>query len=255
MTPTTNAQNSQINATLFDELPEPEKTPAKPLSDTVMLGMAGGGLMALAAAFLWRDLSLSPAYLVTAGATAGLAASMAVGRRSISGLGILGLFAATLTGGVWYALHRTPLLLPGLAVAFVAAVLNLLRTYPLARQHGDRMRIGQIFTLLVMSTLTTTSAAYFHFLARNGDSVHVGRRLVLAILWSLLGAGLVVAGGKLKEAAMRYSGYAFIVVAMLKCLLYDTVHLQGSLRVGVLGLSGALLMLGAVLTRRLAPQR
>jgi hypothetical protein len=220
----------------------------KPPSDTSMLGIAGGALVALSAAFLWRDLSLSPAYLVTAGASVGLAASMAMSRRRISGLGLLLLMGATVVGGAWYALMRNALLLPAMAVILLGAVLNLVLAYPRAQKLGDRMRTGQIFALFTGATLVTTSATYFQFLTLGTDNL--ARRLVLTLLWSLIGVGLVVRGGKVKELAMRYSGYALLAAALGKVLLYDTTHLAGPLRVAVLGLSGAVFLIGSLVLRR-----
>jgi hypothetical protein len=229
-------------------------TPAKkPISDATMLGMAGGALLTLSAAALWRDLSLSPAHLVTAGASVGLAASMATSRRRLSGLGLLTLMGATAVGGAWYALWHEKLLLPAMAVILLAAILNAVLAYPRARQLGDRMRSGQIFALFTVATLVATSAGYFQFLTLGTDNL--ARRLVLTLLWALVGVGLVVTSGKRKEPAMRYSGCALLSVAMGKVLLYDTTHLAGLLQVAVLGLSGAVFLVGALLLRRQQPQQ
>jgi uncharacterized membrane protein len=193
-------------------------------------------------------MDLSPAHLVTVCAGAGLGASLVLSRRHIAGLGLLGLLVATVAGGIWYALDKTALLIPAMGVILLGAVLNVALAYPRARRMGHLMRIRQIFVLSTLATLVGTSACYFHFLTLGVEGL--GRRLVLTLLWALLGVGLVIQGGRSKEVAMRYSGYALLAAATLKVLLYDTTHLSGSLRVSVLGLSGALLLAGSLRSKR-----
>lgn len=253
-----NADHNTNSTSDLNEGAAHDKAPAtaaarKKISDTVAMGLAGGGLLALAGAFLWRDLSLSPAHLVTAGATAGVAASLVVKNRRVNGVGILALFAATIVGGGWYAAERKALLLPALGITLLGAILNAVLAYPRARALMDRLRTGQIFALLTLSTLVATTASYFHFFTLGVEGL--GRRLVLSLCWSLIGVAMVVMGGKLKEGAIRYSGYAFLLAALAKVLTYDTTHLSGSLRIGVLALSGAMLLGGALLNRRNEAQR
>lgn len=228
----------------------PELLPAKPMSDRMLLGGAGLALLALGGIFGWRELQVDPAYLLTIAAAGGVLASGIDKERTATRAGLLGLVLCAGLGGAWYAAVRSVALLPGLLVALAGGVLFLLRGYPRARRRGEGSTVALGFAALVTTTLSASWAGYFHFLTAGLAPDEVARRLVLTLLWVVIGVALVVYSGKLRELAMRYAGYVFVVAATAKALLYDTTHLGGGLRVLTLLAAGACLLGGALLATR-----
>lgn len=228
-------------------------TPKKPLSDGLLLGGAGALLLSLAGYYGWRELQVDPAYLVTVAAAAGVVATNLERNRLVTRVGLMTLFLCAALGGAFYAAVRTASLLPGLFVALGGGLLFLGRGYPRAKSRGDQGTIALGFAALVATALSASWAGYFHFLTAGLAPDEVARRLVLTLLWVASGVVLVVVSGRLRELAMRYAGYVFVVAATGKALLYDTTHLGGGLRVLVLLAAGACLLGGALLSSRQSP--
>ena len=62
--------------------------------------------------------------------------------------------------------------------------------------------------------------------------------------------GFVLWGRKKGETAIRDAGFLFLAASVGKAALYDTTHLDGMLRVGLLAVAGVVLLgSGAVATR------
>lgn len=230
--------------------PPAELLVEKPMSDRVLLGGAGLALLALGGIFGWRELQVDPAYLLTIAAAGGVLASGIDKERLATRSGLLALLLCAGVGGAWYAAARSVALLPGLFVALGGGLLFLVRGYPRARQRRDGGTVALGFGALVATALTASWAGYFHFLTAGLAPDEVARRLVLTLLWVVVGVALVVWSGKLRELAMRYAGYVFVAAATAKALLYDTTHLGGGLRVLVLLAAGACLLGGALLATR-----
>lgn len=216
--------------------------------DRGLLGAAGALLLALAGFFLWQDLSLEPAWLVTVAAALGLGASLAPRRPGLGRAGVLLLVLSGAGGGLWYALTRGAALLPGLGLAALGTVLAAAVSYPRARL-GERSIAPLVHLGMAVTVLAATWAFYFHFFTLGVAAVSVSRRLVLTLLWVALGVALVLLGGRQREGTLRAAGYLFVAAAVSKAVGYDTTHLAGALRVLLLGGAGAALLGGAALSR------
>lgn len=222
--------------------------PRTALGDMPLLGAAGVLLLGLAVFFLWQDLHLEPAYLVTLMAALGLAASLAPRRPGVARVGLWLLSLSGVVGGVWYALARSGSLLPGLCIAAVGMVVAAAISYPRVRL-GDRAVAPLVFFGLAVTVLASTWAVYFHLFTLGIAADSVSRRLVLTLVWIGIGVALVVLGGRREEGAMRAAGYLFVAAAVSKAVGYDTTHLHGTLRVLLLGGAGAALLGGAALSK------
>ncbi|WP_338869081.1 DUF2339 domain-containing protein [Myxococcus stipitatus] len=218
--------------------------------DVKVLGGLGAALLALAGIFLWRDLRLDKEVLLILAAAATLvlaffelpgpwrlAAPVAV--LSLSGL-----------GGLWYAAMRHPLLLVGLGLMFAASVVTLVR----APRHDvlppDHVRHRLVWYGLTLATIAASWAFYFHFLTLGVAEDHVARRLVLTLGWLVVGVVMVLWGRQKGAFVVRDAGFCFVAIAVGKALGYDTVNLDGTLRVVGLAAAGVLMLGGAWLTSR-----
>lgn len=217
--------------------------------DRLLLGGAGAVLLVLAGVFGWRELHVDAAFLLTVGAGTGLVLSSLPRRRALRDAGLLITWGAGALGGLWFAAARTPALLPGMALALLTSLLFLFFGYPRARAQQAAGSVALGFAGLVVTVLSASWSLYFHFLTAGVAADSVARRLVLTVVWALLGVGLVVASSRLREAAMRYAGYVLVLAATCKALLYDTTHLGGGLRVLVLLAAGAVLLGGALFSK------
>lgn len=217
--------------------------------DRLLLGGAGAALLALAGVFGWRELHLEPAFLLSVGSGAGLVLSSVMKRRPLVDGGLLITWGCGALGGLWFAAARTPALLPGLALALLSSLVFLFLGYPRARAQQAVRSVALGFAGLVVTVLSASWSLYFHFLTAGVAADSVARRLVLTVVWALLGVVLVVTSSRLREAAMRYAGYVLVLAATCKALLYDTTHLGGGLRVLVLLAAGAVLIGGALLSK------
>jgi hypothetical protein len=206
--------------------------------------VAGGGLLALAAFFLWRDLALSPEYLLTAAAIACAALALGARARLTAYAGVGGLLACAAGGGAWYAAVRSDALLPGLALALVGAALTAALKLRRAEAEGDVTGERLTWSALAAAALAASWAGYFRFLTLGFAAEHVGRRLVLTLAWLACGLLLAIARQRREGDPARWAGYAFVIAAVAKAVGYDTTHLAGWLRISVLAAAGTLLLVG-----------
>jgi hypothetical protein len=213
--------------------------------DVRVLAIAGVGLLALAAVFLWRDLQVPSEALLAVAAVGAVGLAFAGVPRA----GPIAVLAAGVLGGAWYAATKSGLLLIGLGVTLAAAALTVWRS----RRPGavpDRVQSILIWYGLTAAAIATSWAFYFHFLTLGFAEDDVGRRLVLTLGWLIAGVALVIHGRTRAEAVIRDAGFAFVAIAVTKALAYDTTHLSGTLRVAGLAGAGLLMLGGAYLSTR-----
>lgn len=218
--------------------------------DSGVLMSAGAVLLAMAAFFLWRDLAVRPEMLVGIGAVAAAAVSVAGIKRRWPLVGPIALLATVLTGGGWYAATREPVLLGALAVTLAASVVTALGTQRAMPSEHERYQRVLAWYGFAIASLVTSFAFYFHFLTLGVAQDELARRAVLTLAWLAAGVGLVLWGRRKGEHAIRDAGFLFLAASVGKAVLYDTTHLDGMLRVGLLAITGAVLLgAGAAATR------
>jgi hypothetical protein len=220
-----------------------------------VMGVAGAGLVALAAFFLWRELQVRAEMLLVI--TAGVAAVGAFTLRQwkVQLFGPVALLGATGAGALWYGATREPLLLAGLAVAFVAAVVLAVMDRSAAQADSTTSRWHRLLSWhgVALSGLVTSFAVYFQVFDASDLSLQdfVARRALLSLAWLLSGVALVLFGRARQATEVRDSGFLVLAAAVTKLLVYDTTHLDGLLRIGALAVGGGVLLASAAVVRRL----
>jgi hypothetical protein len=223
-------------------------------NDTKLLLAGGAGFLTLAATFLWRDLALPAEAVLLVSACLAAVTSLFGFPRRVPLVGPVAVLVTAAVGGAWFLVTRNPLLLPAHGIGLGAAIAAIVRL-----ERADQWPASSLPGRLVwygagLSFLVATWAFYFHFLTAGVASASVGRRLVPTIIWLAVGLALFVAGRVRARAAMQ-TGAGLMGIALVKAVSYDTTHLHGLLRVGVLGAVGTLLLAGGVGLRRLADAR
>jgi hypothetical protein len=216
----------------------------RPRNDSTVLTAAGGALLLLAGYFLWRDLDLPRTLVLLVGALAASAAAVTGRPRRWPVVGPAALAAVTLSAGAWYLAARLPGLLPTLAVGLGGSALAVARD----ERRGAPDALGRRLRMYTFGAalLGATWAFYFHFLTTGVAVDSLARRLVPTLAWLGMGLALFLAGRlRATSAATVHTGLALVAVAVTKALAYDTTHLSGGLRVGVLAGAGALLIFAA----------
>lgn len=224
---------------------------ASPSLDARVLQFAGLGLLTLAAVFGWQELELQGVFIAIL--ASGIATVLST--RTLDGamrwfapFGLL--VTATVSAMAWLA-FKLPLLLLGVALPVLGAVWVAVRLWR-AREavvpgpiRELPLRAPEFLTWQTLGTglMALTGGAYFHFMTMQVDDL--GRRLVLTFAWTVLGLGFVMLGRRMNDTAPRDAGFVVVGAAVLKAALYDTTHLFGGLRIGVLVVVGALLLLGS----------
>lgn len=210
-----------------------------------LLAACGAGFLALAAIFLVRDLALPPETLMSAAAVLAAIAAVA-GRRRWPAVGPGALLGVALAGGAWYAMVKSPALLPALALAAVASIaVVVMHERHTAVSSPAPAPAGPLAWYAAGAAFLVASAAfYFQFLTLGVANESLARRLIPTIAWLAIGLGLLIAARRPTSPPGRV-GIGFISVAVLKALVYDSTHLSGPLRVTVFAAVGALLLAGA----------
>ncbi len=232
---------------------------ASPSLDSRVLQFAGLGLLALAAVFGWHELELQAVLLavVASGVATVISAQKLEGAMRWLTPALL-FVTAMVSAMTWLAL-KVPLLLVGVVLpvlgAFWVAVRLLRSRQPVVPgpMREFPLRVPEFLTwqTLGVGLMAITGGAYFHLMTMQVDDI--ARRLVLTLVWTLLGIGAVVLGRQTKDTAPRDAGFVVLAAAVLKATLYDTTHLFGGLRIGVLVAVGTLLLIGSQVLKR-APQ-
>jgi hypothetical protein len=224
---------------------------ASPSLDARVLQFAGLGLLTLAAVFGWQELELQGVFiaiLASGIATALSTRTLDGAMRWFAPFGLL--VTATVSASAWLA-FKLPLLLLGVALPVLGAVWVAARLWR-AREavvpgpiRELPLRAPEFLTWQTLGTglMALSGGAYFHLMTMQVDDL--GRRLVLTFAWTLLGLGFVMLGRRMNDTAPRDAGFVVVGAAVLKAALYDTTHLFGGLRIGVLVVVGALLLLGS----------
>jgi len=209
-----------------------------------ILAVGGAGFLALAAIFLVRDLALPPETLM--GVAALLAAITALVGRRWPAVGPAALLGVAAVGGAWYTAVKSPVLLPALVLTALASGVTVVMHERRAAATPQASTLpGQLAWYAAGAAfLVASGALYFHFLTLGVASESLVRRLIPTIAWLAIGLGLLIAGRR-PTSSPGQVGIAFVAVAALKALIYDSTHLQGPLRVTVFAAVGALLLAGA----------
>lgn len=220
-------------------------------SDSQWLYGAGALLCGLATLFLWGQLAIDVEYLLLLGAL--IATALGVSKKPDMGIYVLGAVAAI--SGLWFAggsylglvessaFHPLPLLLSlGLSLAGALAVVAV------KWRSADDRRAARLMYALVLIAIVASGALYYQLFTVGIAEHQVARRMILTLAWLAGGLTLIVrSGGK---SALRNPGRVLITAAFAKALLYDTTHLDGTLRILALLVTGGLLLGGAWAVRR-----
>jgi hypothetical protein len=222
--------------------------PARDDSHSRLLALGGVGFLTMSGFFLWRDLAL-PAALVLLVLTS-LAALACVARlpRSLPFVAPAALLASVVAGGLWFLATKSADLLPALGAGLVGSVVALVQLE--RREEWPRSPLpGQLTWYAAGAAFLTASwAFYFRYLTLDLAADSLARRLIPTIAWLAVGLATFIAGRQRRQAAVQV-GVGLLAVALCKAIGYDTTHLAGWLRVGVLGAVGGLLLAGARLLR------
>lgn len=218
--------------------------------DVRVLTAGGTALLALACIFLWRELQVRAELLLVVFAVAAAAMVQLGEGPGPRVVGPLALLAVVVGGGLWWLAAKELLLLAGLVVGLAMAAWSVARERQQPEGWPEQVRRVLLWYGLGTAVLAVTGAFYFHFLTLGLAEEHIGRRLVLTLTWLALGIAGVLLGRRSGERAARDAGFAFVGIALLKVLVYDTTHLSGVLRVGGLMAAGLLMLGGAWLTQR-----
>jgi uncharacterized membrane protein len=224
-------------------------TPEAKFDYSKSLRLTGVTLLALTAVLIWREVSLSSVYLLLAGSAVTTVTSFILERKKRELVGPVLSFATLIIGSGWYAATREPLVLAALGAVFATfAGLSLMH-----RARGTGVHRGLVFQGAAWSGLITSMAAYFHLFHASelGDENFLARRVILTIGWLIPGLALVVKGTRREDRTFQATGLVLTAAALGKLLVYDTVQLEGVLRIASYGLAGLLtLVAGQLLTRK-----
>lgn len=218
--------------------------------DVKILFAAGALLLTLSGVFLWNEMQVPAEALLVVGTVAAAALALQRSKGVLALVGPFALLACAMGGGLWYAATKVDMLLWGVGVTLVASIAAMWRTHKDPVTAQERMQNVLHWYALTLSVISASWAFYFRFLTMGIAEHHIGRRLVLTLIWLAVGVALVVLSRIREQNVIRDAGFAFIAMAIGKALLYDTVHLSGTLRVAGLAVAGAMLLGGAWLTNR-----
>jgi hypothetical protein len=213
-------------------------------------------LLALAAVFGWQELELQGVLIaVVASGVATLISAQKL-EGAMRWLAPALLFVTAMASAMTWLAFKVPLLLLGVVLpvlsAFWVAVRLMRSRQPVVPgpMREFPLRVPEFLTwqTLGIGLMAITGGAYFHLMTMQVDDI--ARRLVLTLVWTVLGIGTVVLGRKTNDTAPRDAGFVVLAAAVLKATLYDTTHLFGTLRIGVLVAVGALLLIGSQFLKR-----
>jgi len=214
-------------------------------SPSPILAAGGAGFLLLAATFLVRDLALPPETLLCAAAVLAVITAVVRPPRGVPWIGPAALLAVAVFGGGWFLAVASPALLPGLGLVVAGSIASVAlneRRGALSPSFDRARRLA--WYAAGAAFLVASGAFYVHFFTLGFADESPARRLIPTISWLASGLALWIAAPR-RDAAPRRVAIAFVVVAVLKALVYDSTHLQGPLRVTVFAAVGALLLTGA----------
>lgn len=230
---------------------DPKKT------EPAILGIGGAVLLALAAFFTWRELSLASEVLAILGSALAAAGAWFAHQKEKGSVGPILLAIAGIICGVWYAATKQPLVLVGLGISFVVSlVLTLLSQQsfvgPQAKVHRALSWFATAF-----SGLAATFATYFFVFDASESSLNgfIARRALLTLAWLVSGTAMVVFGSKRAATEVRDAGYLVLGTSMVKMLLYDVGHDGGMVRIAALAVGGVVLVGASQLSKLFAKEQ
>ncbi len=219
--------------------------------DSKVLVVSGAGLLALAAVFLWRQYDIDVGALVAVAAVVAALSAVTARGKVWPLIGPAALIGFSIVGAVWYGGTKSPVMLFSLAVTFLGSLAAVARSA--AKPETAEGRLQSVFSWLSLALgfLAVTGATYFELFTLNLADEAIGRRAVLTLFWMASGVALVLFARKKERVAARDAGFVVLAAALGKALLYDTMHLDGLLRIGLFAASGLLLLAagGVVLPR------
>lgn len=220
--------------------------------DRRVLGVAGFGLLGLAALFLWRDAQVHPAWLLAGGGAVAAALTLRRGAAGWQVLSALALVATVAVEVAAYAAFREPVVLVALGLTGAAAVVAARRA-PLPSTAQERLRSLAVWGALAVAVLGLSGGVYFELLTLRLWSDEPTRRLVLSLGWLVSGVVFLALARRTQVLAARDAGFFMLAVTAAKVLAYDTTHLAGAARVGLLAGAGVLLLGAAAVLPKLRP--
>lgn len=223
--------------------------------EPTVLAVAGAGLLLMAAFLLWKELSVRAEIVMVMAASIGAAAAVVLSRRGVHTLGPIGLLATSGAAGLWYLVSREPILLAALGIPFGTALLLALNDRAKRELESPESRLHRLLSwqAVAASGLVFTFALYFQLFDASDliSPDFTARRAILSLAWLLAGIGMVLFGRSHKTTEIRDAGFVVLAASVAKLVFYDTVHLDGWLRIGTLALAGSVLVGASLMARRL----
>jgi hypothetical protein len=219
----------------------------------------GGALLtALSLVFLYKELSLDIAWILSIVAVAFAVMSVRKVPAAAPVVAPAGLILCVALGtGLWYLAqgggqHSGPLA-AAVNVGALGAVLGVF----LGRGQGTpedeplqyhRAAQWYAMTIALMAASWTLYLNALTFGMAQGEDFAGPRRMLLTLGWLLTGVVMVWASLKGDRRYLKHSGITFTALAFTKALLYDTTKMESFWRIGVLAIGGIVLLgMGAVL--------
>jgi uncharacterized membrane protein len=216
---------------------------------------AGLGVVLIGAAayFVWRDLGVSAEYLLVAVAVVATALEIIQCPRDRPHVGLSILLACTLAAGVCFAgaayfgyvpagSARPFVLFATMGIAAIGGIVALARAYLTQREGWLSARLVYSMTIIA---IVLSAALYYQLFTIGFAAEHVARRLILTLTWLPIGVLMQATGHARGERHLAGAGLLLVACAVAKAILYDTTHLDGGLRIAVLGVAGLILLGGA----------
>lgn len=230
----------------------------KARSDVQWFYYGGALLSVLSLIFLYRELSLDIAWILSIVAVVFAAMSILKVPAVAPVIAPAGLLVCLVMGtGLWYLAQgggeHSAALAAAVNVCAAGAIVGVFlgrgQGVP-ADEHLAYHRAVQWYamTLALMAASWTLYLNVLTFGRAQGDDFSGPRRMVLTLGWLLTGAIMVWASLKGNRRYLKHAGITFTAVAFAKALVYDTSKMESFWRVGVLAVAGVVLLgMGAVL--------
>ena len=226
--------------------------PAPSFDFSKALRAAGVVLLMITGVLIWREVAMDAVVLLLVVSSMTMVGSFWLEKNKKEVFGPLLSFGAVIVSSGWYAAMRDPLALLAMGLGFVTFV--VLSFVNRARSLSPHRALA--FQGVAWSGLALSLAADFHVFHASelGDAGFLARRVILTVLWLVPGLASLVVGGKREDRALQAVGVVMTVAALGKLLAYDTIQLDGVLRIAAYGVAGVLTLIGGQLLTRKAPE-
>lgn len=226
--------------------PPPRDLPQ--LQAPLAMKLVGGGLLALALIFLWRDLGLPRQLVMLVPVALGATATWFSWPRSWSWAGPAMLCAAVVGTGVWFLAEKSAvLLLPSAATSVVGVICLVFVVRSRVPLSDEAFRL--VWYAVGAATWLLSWQGYLQFGTLDIFAETVARRMVPTFFWMASGLGLFIAASRRHLLPAVHVGLALVILAIGKAIVYDTSHLSGTLRVVTLAGAGTLLLFASRMAR------